>query len=186
MKNILLFASGGGSNVKAILDYFANNEGVHFPLIITNNAKAGVIQIAKSYNIDILVISKNYFNSSTFIAYLEALKPSLLVLAGFLWKIPEPLITHFPKNIINIHPALLPKYGGKGMYGHFVHEAVVANKETETGITIHYVNEHYDDGTIILQQSIQLIGNENTKEVATLVLKLEHQYYPVAIEKLIH
>ncbi|MBK9299849.1 MAG: phosphoribosylglycinamide formyltransferase [Bacteroidetes bacterium] len=185
MKNILLFASGGGSNVKAILEYFKDNQSVSFPLIITNKAHAGVIEIAKEHLIDVLLINKQIFNEEVFIDTLESYKPDLLVLAGFLWKIPDYMIMAFPNKIINIHPALLPKYGGKGMYGHFVHEAVIANHEKESGITIHFVNEHYDEGTVLLQKSIPVSIDDVPEELAKKVLKLEHEWYAKVIESLL-
>ncbi len=185
VKKVILFASGGGSNVAAILAYFKNNHHIEFPLIVTNNAKAGVIDIAKQHNIDLLLVDKEHFQSPIFIDTLDLIKPDLLVLAGFLWKIPSNLVTHFPFKIINIHPALLPAYGGKGMYGHYVHEAVVANHEKETGITIHFVNEQYDEGTILLQKKIDVQPNENAETVAKNVLKLEHAWYSKVIESLL-
>lgn len=185
MPRVILFASGGGSNVKAILTYFASKPHVEFPLIVSNNASAGVIQIAKSYNIPVMLINKDIFQDVSFSKMLKKYKPNLLVLAGFLWKIPSLLVNQFEGKIINIHPALLPKYGGKGMYGHYVHEAIVANHETETGITIHYVNEKYDDGAIILQEKIAIEPIDNALNVAQKVLALEHKYYARVIEKLL-
>ncbi len=185
MKKVLLFASGGGSNVKAILQYFENNSKVSFPAIICNKANAGVMEIAKQYGIDILLIDKERFQSEIFIDTLEYLKPDLLVLAGFLWKIPNFLIRAFPNKIVNIHPSLLPKYGGKGMYGHFVHEAVVANRELESGISIHLVNEQYDEGTILLQKTVSISPNDSANIVASKVLLLEHEWYSKVIESLL-
>lgn len=185
MKNVLLFASGGGSNVKAILHYFKNSAQVSFPLIITNNPKAGVIGIAQEHNIEVLIINKEIFNTDIFVDTIDFYKPDLIVLAGFLWKIPEYLVKTFPNKIINIHPALLPKYGGKGMYGHHVHEAVVDNHEKESGITIHFVNEHYDEGTILLQKSVALEAADTAETVAAKVLSLEHAWYAKVIESLL-
>ena len=128
---------------------------------------------------------KQIFNEEVFIDTLESYKPDLLVLAGFLWKIPDYMIMAFPNKIINIHPALLPKYGGKGMYGHFVHEAVIANHEKESGITIHFVNEHYDEGTVLLQKSIPVSIDDVPEELAKKVLKLEHEWYAKVIESLL-
>lgn len=186
MKNVLLFASGGGSNVKAILAYFKNNSEVAFPLIITNNPKAGVLEIASENNIDAMLINKAIFSEELFIDTIDFYKPDLIVLAGFLWKIPEYLVKAYPNKIINIHPALLPKYGGKGMYGHFVHEAVVQNHETESGITIHFVNKNYDEGTTLLQKSVSVLPSDTAEEVAKNVLKLEHEWYPKVIESLLN
>lgn len=184
-KHILLFASGGGSNVDAILNYFKSKIGYSFPLIITNNPKAGVFSIAQKNNVDVLLVDKSKFNDAQFIKTLQSYNPDLLVLAGFLWKIPASLVAQFPNKIINIHPALLPAYGGKGMYGHHVHEAVVSNKEKESGITIHYVNEHYDEGAILLQQSTAILPEDSATIVAAKVLKLEHEWYPKTIEHLL-
>jgi phosphoribosylglycinamide formyltransferase-1 len=185
VKNVILFASGGGSNVAAILDYFKDIKQIEFPLIVTNNAKAGVINIAKQHNIDLVLVDKEHFQSPIFIDTLDLLKPDLLVLAGFLWKIPSNIVNHFPFKIINIHPALLPAYSGKGMYGHYVHEAVVANHEKETGITIHFVNEQYDEGTTLLQKKISILPTDNAETVAKNVLKLEHAWYSKVIESLL-
>lgn len=185
MKKILLFASGGGSNVRAILEYYRGREDVSFPLIITNNAKAGVIEIAKEYGIDVLLINKPVFQSDVFIDTIDYYQPDLLVLAGFLWKIPDYLIQGYPNKIINIHPSLLPKYGGKGMYGHHVHTAVVANNETESGITIHIVNEHYDDGMILMQKTVTVDIDETPQTLAAKVLRLEHAWYAKVIDTLL-
>ncbi len=185
MKKILLFASGGGSNVRAILEYYRGREDVSFPLIITNNAKAGVIEIAKEYGIDVLLINKSVFQSDVFIDTIDYYQPDLLVLAGFLWKIPDYLIQGYPNKIINIHPSLLPKYGGKGMYGHHVHTAVVANNETESGITIHIVNEHYDDGMILMQKTVTVDIDETPQTLAAKVLRLEHAWYAKVIDTLL-
>ncbi len=184
-KKIILFASGGGSNVAAILNYFNDSKNVEFPLIVTNNPTAGVIQIAQLHKIDLLLIDKKHFQSDAFIDSIDYLNPDLIVLAGFLWKIPTELVLHFNNKIINIHPALLPAYGGKGMYGHYVHEAVVANQEKETGITIHLVNEHYDKGTPLLQKRIPILQSDNANQVAHNVLKLEHEWYSKVIESLL-
>jgi phosphoribosylglycinamide formyltransferase 1 len=185
VKNIILFASGGGSNVKAILAFYKNNDKVHFPIIVTNNSNAGVIAIAENFGIDVVLINKTFFLHPDFIALLKSYEPNLIVLAGFLWKIPPALVQSFPQKIINIHPALLPKYGGKGMYGHHVHEAVVKNAEKESGITIHYVNEQYDDGAIIMQKETAIELCDSAVDVSKKVLALEHQYYSLAIEALL-
>lgn len=185
MNNILLFASGGGSNVKAILNHFRDRSDVHFPIIVTNKANAGVITIAKEFGIDTLLINKEIFNDEIFIDTIDFYKPTLIVLAGFLWKIPNYMTKAYSNKIINIHPALLPKYGGKGMYGHHVHEAVVSNKETKSGITIHFVNQHYDEGTILLQKEVKIEVNDSSVEVANKVLKLEHEWYSKVIESLL-
>ncbi len=182
MKKLALFASGNGSNVKAILQYFAKNSSFKFPLICTNNLKAGVLGLAKENNIPCLVFDKPTFTSANFIAELKNFKLDGIILAGFLWKIPETLILAFPDKILNIHPALLPKYGGKGMYGHFVHEAVKLNNEIESGITIHLVNKNYDEGKILLQKSIPIKSSDTVERIAEKVLYLEHEHYSKVIE----
>jgi phosphoribosylglycinamide formyltransferase-1 len=184
MKTILLFASGGGSNVKAILDYFKDKPSFHFPLIITNKKNAGVIDIAAAHGIDVLLIDKIVFDSPVFLDTLELYKPSLLVLGGFLWKIPDYLIKAFPNRIVNIHPSLLPQHGGKGMYGHHVHEAVLAQGDSESGITIHLVNEQYDKGTILLQKKVPVTSDDTPSSLAAKVLVLEHAWYSKVIESL--
>jgi phosphoribosylglycinamide formyltransferase 1 len=186
MKKILMFASGGGSNVRAILDHFGSNEEVQFPLILTNNSKAGVIDIAKAYRVDVMLINKDILLQPHFIDTIDYHKPHLIVLAGFLWKIPDYMIAAYPNKIINIHPSLLPKYGGRGMYGHHVHEAVIANGEKVSGITIHMVNEQYDEGTILLQKEVKVSKTDTAQSLAKKVLALEHEFYPKVIESLLH
>ena len=187
-KRIAIFASCGGSNAKKIIQYF-NHPGykgspAKVTLIISNRQDAGVIEIAKAEKIPYLIIDKVSFSKDD--SCLKPLKNTdLIVLAGFLWKIPDVLLKAFPKKIVNIHPALLPKYGGKGMYGLHVHKAVIANKEKETGITIHYVDEHYDNGDIIFQKSFAVAPDEDVATVAAKVLSLEHFYYPQVIESLL-
>jgi phosphoribosylglycinamide formyltransferase-1 len=186
MKKILMFASGGGSNVRAILDYFGDQEGVEFPFVLTNNPKAGVIDIAKAYGVDVMLINKDILAQAHFIDTIDYYKPHLIVLAGFLWKIPDYMIAAYPNKIINIHPSLLPKYGGKGMYGHHVHEAVIANGEKVSGITIHMVNEQYDEGTILLQKEVKVSKADTAQSLAKKVLALEHEFYPKVIESLLN
>lgn len=155
-------------------------------LIVSNKPVAGVLQIAKEYSIESLVISRKSFNDSDILdKRLVAMQIDLIILAGFLWLIPERLIKLFPSRIINIHPALLPKYGGKGMFGSHVHEAVKKAQELESGITIHSIDEKYDEGNIIFQQSIPLDASYSASDIAENVLKLEHYYYPRVIEKLL-
>ena len=185
MKTILLFASGGGSNVKAILDYFKDKPSFHFPLIITNKKTAGVIDIAAEYGIDVLLIDKMVFESPVFLDTLELYKPSLIVLGGFLWKLPDYLIKAFPNRIVNIHPSLLPLHGGRGMYGHHVHEAVLAAGDAESGVTIHFVNEEYDKGTILLQKKVAVSPDDTATSLAAKVLVLEHAWYAKVIESLL-
>lgn len=185
MKNIVLFASGAGSNVQAIINYFEGNKMVRPIAVVCNKPGAGVLEIAAYHNIPTLLIDRTIFKSEVFLEQLQSLKPDLIVLAGFLWKIPDHIVQAFPNKIINIHPALLPKYGGKGMYGAFVHEAVISNKEKESGITIHYVNEHYDDGNTILQAHCTVAAHDDGASLAQKIHKLEHFYFPRAIEFLL-
>ena len=181
--NLAIFASGAGSNAKKIIEHFNNNPYVKIVLIVSNKAGAGVIQIAKDNNIDQVVISKDQLiNDNYFIKDLEKRKIDLIILAGFLLKIPPALVQAFPKKIINIHPALLPAYGGKGMYGMHVHEAVIANKEKQSGISIHYVDEIYDHGEIIFQATCDIVPGDNADSLAQKIHLLEHTYYPSVIE----
>jgi phosphoribosylglycinamide formyltransferase-1 len=186
IKKIILFASGSGTNVENIVRYFQARPNIAIVAVLTNNREAKVIDRCNALNISILCFNKYAFSSSDVVVkVLKALEPDLIVLAGFLLKVPANLIAHFPKKIINIHPALLPKYGGKGMYGSHVHEAVVQNSDTETGITVHYVNENYDEGAIIFQKSISLTPADNASAIAEKVHRLEYEYYPKVIEKLL-
>lgn len=186
MKQIALFASGGGSNAQKIIDHFRNHNQVKVSLIVSNKPEAGVLQIAARENIPTLLIEKEqFFRGNAYVDEIKAAGIELIVLAGFLWKVPSALIAAFPNAIINIHPALLPKYGGKGMYGHFVHEAVVAAKETESGITIHFVDEHFDHGTHIAQVTCAIDPNDTPEMVAKKVLSLEHYHFPRVIEQIL-
>ena len=175
MKNLVLFASGAGSNVQAIIDYFRNSE-VRIGAIVCNKAGAGVLQIAENEGLPVEMIDKTRFASEEFAERLQSYKPDLLVLAGFLWRVPENLVHRF--KIVNIHPALLPKYGGKGMYGSKVHEAVLAAAEKESGITIHWVNAHYDEGDIILQARCTVPDTGIAEDLAQNIHQLEHYFYP--------
>ena len=186
-KKIILFASGSGSNFKKICEYFKNDNTVSIELLISNNPKAKALQIAESFNIKTLVIDKqSFYNSDKALMRVLKINPSLIVLAGFLWKIPSVFIAKFTNKIINIHPALLPKFGGKGMYGMHVHNAVIINKEIESGITIHYVNENYDEGSIIFQKKIKILKSEDSLEISKRILKLEHEFFPIIIQKVLN
>lgn len=181
MYRIIIFASGSGTNAENIINYFNNSSLVSVNQIISNNPKAGVLDRAKKAGIPSRVYSKKEMGSEAFVKFLKE-EADFIVLAGFLLKIPESILKAFPDSIINIHPALLPKYGGKGMYGMHVHQAVVANKEPETGITIHYVNENYDEGAIIFQTSVKLSENDNADDVAAKIHILEQENFPQVIE----
>ena len=184
MKRIALFASGSGSNAEKIADYFTGNSDVEISLILSNNPKAGVIERArrgfgKRLHVPVLLFDRaTFYDTNRITQLLINQNVDLIVLAGFMWLMPGDLVRAFPNKIINIHPALLPKFGGKGMYGHFVHEAVVAAKETESGITIHYVNEHYDEGQIIFQARCTVLPTDTPDDVAQKVQVLEHEHYP--------
>jgi phosphoribosylglycinamide formyltransferase 1 len=185
MKNIAIFASGSGSNAERIFEYFADYEEINVKLILCNNPEAGVIQRAARLQIPLIMFDRPAFKSGEVVEILQENQIDWVVLAGFLWLIPKHFVEAFPNRIINIHPALLPKFGGKGMYGHFVHEAVVENKETESGITIHFVNEHYDEGGIIFQASFPVLSTDTPEDVARKGQVLEHQYFPEVIEQVI-
>jgi phosphoribosylglycinamide formyltransferase-1 len=186
IKHITIFASGTGTNAQQIITYFKDSSLARVSLIVCNKPKAGVISIAQRENIPLLLIEKNrFFEGDGYLPELKAHETDLIVLAGFLWKIPQSLIDAFPRKIINIHPALLPKYGGKGMYGQYVHEAVINAGELESGITIHYVDEHYDNGDVIFQAGCPLMENDNPESLAQRIHQLEHLYYPKVIEKLL-
>ena len=187
MKQIAIFSSGTGSNAKKIIDHLESlkEKGIStaiVSLIVCNKPEAGVLKIAKENNIPTLLIEKEkFFRGNAYIDELKAADIDFIVLAGFLWKIPVALIRGFHGKMINIHPALLPKYGGKGMYGNFVHEAVIANKEKESGITIHYVDEVYDHGQIILQATCLVEEDETPESLAKKVQVLEHRHFPTAV-----
>lgn len=185
-KNIAIFASGSGSNARKILEYFEEREDVDVALIATNKRKAGVLNHAKDFDVATLRMDRSFFyESEGILKVLKNEKIDLIVLAGFLWLIPSYLIKAYPNKIVNIHPSLLPKYGGKGMYGHYVHEAVKANNENESGMTIHFVNEEFDDGNQIFQAKCSLNESDSADEIAKKVLVLEHKHYAEVIDKLL-
>ena len=186
MKHIAIFASGNGSNAGAIIEHFKGHPTIKVSLVVTNNPEAGVIKIAHSNKIISTIISKHALNDPEILGrLLSALNIDMIVLAGFLQLIPEYLLQRYPRAIINLHPALLPKHGGKGMYGLKVHQAVLAHGDTETGITIHYVNEHYDEGEVILQKSTAVGPADSAEVIAGKVQLLEHEWLPKTIEKLL-
>ena len=181
MKRIALFASGSGSNAENIIRYFSNSTELEFPVIISNRPDAPVHERAKKLMIPSYVFKKSDFESGKVLEFLRENSIDFLVLAGFLLKIPENLLQAYPDRIINIHPALLPKFGGQGMYGSHVHEAVVAAGEKESGITIHYVNENYDEGRIIFQARCPVFPSDTPDEVAEKVHALEYEHFPRVI-----
>jgi len=178
---IAIFASGGGTNAEAIIRHFKDHPLIKVALVLSNNPNALVLERAKKFAIPTRVFNKNEFEwvADT----LKEYKITHIVLAGFLWLIPTSLIKAFPNNIINIHPALLPKFGGKGMYGMKIHELVRTSNETETGITIHVINEKYDEGPILFQGRCEVSGTDSPQDIANKVHQLEYAHYPVIIEK---
>jgi phosphoribosylglycinamide formyltransferase-1 len=185
--NAAIFASGEGTNAENLITYFKNDPRIKIKLVITNRDDAGVIKKAEAYKKTVQIISKEALNNYTdqIIEFLRAEKIDLIILAGFLLKIPEKLVKAFPDKIVNIHPALLPNYGGKGMYGMKVHEAVIANKDKESGISIHFVNEEYDKGRVILQEKCIIADDDTAQTLAAKIHELEYKHFPLAIEKLL-
>lgn len=185
-KRIAIFASGTGTNAQKIIDHFRKSSFVSIDLIVSNKKNAGVLSIAGKENIPTLILDKQRFHSGDhYVPSLRSRNIDLIVLAGFLWKVPQGLVEAFPKKIINIHPALLPLYGGKGMYGHFVHEAVIREGEKESGITIHYVDEHYDNGDTIFQAKVEIEPTDTPESLAKKVQSLEHRFFPATIENIL-
>ncbi len=186
MKNIAIFASGNGTNAENIVKYFSKNEKIHVVLVLSNQAKAGVHERMRPLGIPSFALPKADFVAGEPIRKLLAeYQVDFIVLAGFMCLVSEPLLQAFPNRILNIHPALLPKFGGKGMYGRHVHEAVVTAGEKESGITIHYINEHYDEGQILFQTSCKITPEDTPDTVAEKVHALEYTYYPKVIERLL-
>lgn len=185
-KRIVIFASGSGTNARNVIQYFQQSKVAEVVHVLSNKKDAKVLARAKSYNIKASSFSKQELVSEEgVLQLLKKIAPDVIVLAGFLLKFPEIILQEFPNKVINIHPALLPKYGGKGMYGRYVHEAVIANGEKETGITIHYVNENYDEGAIILQKKIEVLPNDTPLHVAEKVHILEYEWLPRVIEDIL-
>ncbi len=186
MKHIAIFASGTGSNAKKIIEHFKHHAEISVSLVVSNKANAPVLDMARENGIPTLVIDREYFyQSENILKIFNQYSIDFVVLAGFLWLVPAYLVSAFENRIINIHPALLPKYGGKGMYGMHVHEAVFQNKETASGITIHYVNGQYDEGATIFQATCPLGPDDTPLTIAKKVQELEHRHFPQVIEKLL-
>lgn len=184
MVRIAILASGGGSNADNILQHLQQRSDVRVVLLACNKPGAGAFQVADRHGVPSLLLTKgNFKDSSQFLKVLREIKVDLVVLAGFLWKVPEYLVHAFPQRIINIHPALLPNYGGKGMYGHFVHEAVKAAGDAESGITIHYVNEHYDEGAPIYQARTTIDPTDTVADIERKVRALEAEHFPRVVEE---
>lgn len=185
-KNIAIFASGSGSNAERLTDYFTDSKLVNVSLFLTNNKTAGVIERGHRLGVPTVIFNKTAFaKCDKIVDLLVNQQIDFVVLAGFLWLIPENLLAAFPDKIINIHPALLPKYGGKGMWGHHVHEAVVQNRETETGITIHLVNEEYDKGEVLFQAKCEVLPTDSAADVAAKIHQLEYKHFPEIVEKVV-
>jgi len=186
MRNIAIFASGSGTNAENIIRYFSNNKSVQVTLILSNRKEAYVLKRAATLNVrSVFFDRKDLYEKDKVLRYLGMYKIDFVVLAGFLWLIPESILNAYEKRIVNIHPALLPKHGGKGMYGEKVHEAVLAKHEKESGITIHYVNRHYDKGTVIFQARCPVNPEDTPETLAARVHELEYEHYPEVIEKLV-
>ncbi len=184
MKRIVVFASGSGTNAENIIVFFQKKKTAIVTHVLTNNKNAKVIERSKRLNVNCLTFSKDDLNHDKIINFLKK-EADYIVLAGFLLKIPENIVKVFPNRIINIHPALLPKYGGKGMYGKHIHNAVIKNKEKQSGITIHYVNENYDEGAIIFQKQFEIEKNDGVEDIARKIAKLEIANFPKVIEGVI-
>ena len=184
-QKIILFASGNGSNAENIFRFFGKNNNVDVLTVYTNNSKAGVINRFKTLGINVEVFNRKSFISGSLLKNVINQNPDLIILAGFLWKFGSDWIEAFNKKIINIHPSLLPKYGGIGMYGDNVYKAVKENFESETGITIHYINEFYDEGAIIFQEKVKLDKDDNLEDISYKTKKLEHKYFPKVIKDLL-
>ncbi|NBC83716.1 MAG: phosphoribosylglycinamide formyltransferase [Bacteroidetes bacterium] len=186
MNKVAVFASGSGTNAENLVNYFSNHESIRVALILTNKPDAGVIERAKKLDVPCIVFNKTMFRDEKYIpGVLQNQHIDWIVLAGFLWLVPSYLIKAFPGRIVNIHPSLLPKYGGKGMYGQYVHQAVLDNNETETGITVHYVNNEYDRGEVIFQKKCAVLPDDNPESLASRVHQLEYDCYPKVVESLI-
>lgn len=185
-KRIAIFASGSGSNAQKIMEYFKRHNDAEVAIILTNNPDAYVLQRADNFEVPSHVFTKaEFYKSEAVVVLLKSLEVDIIVLAGFLWLIPESLLKAFPNKIINIHPALLPKYGGKGMYGDFVHQAVLQNNENESGITIHFVNEKFDEGEVIHQSRFKIEKSDDLEMIKFKVQQLEHLHYPKVVEQLL-
>lgn len=185
MIKLAIFASGSGTNAKKIIEHFANNESINVSSVFSNSSKAFVLQRAKALDIPAETFNRSEFLDPGFLNQRGFEKIDFIILAGFLWKIPLYLIDAFPDKILNIHPALLPKYGGKGMYGEHVHNAVIEAGEKESGITIHLVNENYDEGRILFQAPCDVHSNDSPETLASKIHRLEHEHYPKVIEEFV-
>ena len=185
MKRIVIFASGSGTNAENIIKYFQKNNIANVVRVLSNKKDAKVLDRSNNLDVSCMYFTRNDFYDSDKVLNLLVEEADFIVLAGFLWRVPENIIKMFSKKIVNIHPALLPKYGGKGMYGMHIHNTVVANKEKETGITIHYVNENYDEGAVILQKKVSVDESDTPESIAKKIHQLEYKYFPKVIEEIL-
>ncbi|MEQ3663880.1 MULTISPECIES: phosphoribosylglycinamide formyltransferase [unclassified Olleya] len=186
MKRVVIFASGSGSNAENLIRFFQNRDNASVIQVLTNNPHAKVLDRCKKLKVSALSFNKTAFTETDDVLnILKSNTPDLIILAGFLWKFPEKILKNFPNKVINVHPALLPKFGGKGMYGMYVHQAVINNKETETGITIHYVNENYDEGAIIFQSKCEVLASDTAQDVADKIHELEMKHFPEVVDQLL-
>jgi phosphoribosylglycinamide formyltransferase-1 len=186
MRNIAIFASGSGTNAENLVHFFRTSPFGQVSLVLTNRPDAGVIQRAQSDDIECIVFNRRqFYDTNEVVDLLVERGIEFVILAGFLWLVPDKLLELYDNKIVNIHPALLPKYGGKGMYGHFVHEAVIANAEKESGITIHYVNSRYDEGDVILQARCKVDIDDTPDSLASKIHTLEYEHFPKAVEALL-
>ncbi|WP_405294244.1 phosphoribosylglycinamide formyltransferase [Algibacter sp. Ld11] len=186
MKRIVIFASGSGTNAENLIKFFHNRENASVIQVLTNNPHAKVLDRAKKLKVSALSFNKTAISETEDVLnLLKSAKPDLIVLAGYLWKFPDNILEAFPNKVINVHPALLPNYGGKGMYGMHVHHAIVENKEKETGITIHYVNEHYDEGAIIFQAKCNVTETDTADDVAAKIHQLEMEHFPKVVNDIL-
>ena len=185
-KNIVIFASGSGSNAQRLLEHFEHHPAIRVAALFSNNPKAYALKRAETFHVPAFLFTRDeFYNTDKVLEQVQQFNPDLIVLAGFLWLVPNNLLRAFPNRIINIHPALLPKYGGKGMHGINVHSAVLQAQEPESGITIHYINEEYDKGEFILQERCTVQATDTPEELAARVLQLEHKHLPEVVERLL-
>lgn len=185
-KHVAIFASGTGTNARKIMEHFQHHPGIRVNMLVSNKPGAGALHHAADFGISTLIIEKErFFNDDAYVSEMHAAHIDYIILAGFLWKVPTALIAAYPQKIINIHPALLPKYGGKGMYGKHVHEAVIAAGEKESGISIHFVDEQYDHGATIFQATCPVLENDNPEDLAARIHELEHEHFATVIEQVI-
>jgi phosphoribosylglycinamide formyltransferase-1 len=185
-KGIIIFASGKGRNAENIMRHFTTSADVNILGLLTNNPDAGVVEKAKQYGVPVKIFNRKvFYDTDDVLNFLKQTNPDLIVLSGFLWLVPEKIIKAFPRKIINIHPALLPKFGGKGMFGNNVHQQVIASGEKESGITIHYVDESYDEGDVIFQKKCAVENTDTPESLAQKIHQLEIKYFPLVIESLL-